>query len=47
MVDGFFIKLEIPEVNQVVSDENVHLLTVWFVLGVEFSEFIGEVPIEQ
>ena len=47
MVDCFFIELEIPEVNQVVPNENVHLLTVWFVFGVEFSKFIGEVPIEQ
>ena len=47
MVDGFFIELEIPEVNQVVPNENVHLFTVWLVFGVEFSEFIGEVPVEQ
>lgn len=47
MVNRFFIELEIPEINQVVPNENVHLLTVWFVLGVEFSEFIGEVPVEQ
>ena len=47
MVDGFLIELEIPEVNQVVPNENVHLLTVWLVLGVAFSQFIGEVPVEQ
>ena len=47
MVDRFLIELEIPEENQVVPNENVHLLTVWLVFGVEFSQFIGEVPVEQ
>ena len=47
MIDRFFIELEIPEVNQVISDKDVHLFTVRLVFSIELGQFVREIPIEQ